>query len=134
MYCETKEELQQYLKSIKSKYSYDSVTLVFAIIDKIVASQKTKTTISDIVDRFPRVLLGVTGYLWEPVLKSYRIDTWEDIGNIVIICIDLGLLKQHDDDNLEEFKEHDKVNSLFASCKHLEKDGFIVKNLNNSKK
>lgn len=122
-----------HLKSINSKYTLDSVILITTVIDRILAKKEKKISTSDIILNTPPVLLREYGYLWNIVLSKSKIETWEDFGNVVFICVDLGIFKKTEEDKLEDFIDAEKTLALLQDCNFLEDEAYITTEIKHKK-
>lgn len=122
-----------HLKSIKSKYTLASLELVSSVINILIGSGK-KISCKDIIYTTPPTLLTQYGYLWNIVLSKANIETWEDFGNAIFICVDLGIFKKSEEDKLQDFIDAEKKLPLKKDCFFLEDEGYITTNIRNKNK
>ena len=122
-----------HLKSINSKYTIDSLILITTIVDRIISNKGKKISTTDIIYNTPPVLLREYGYLWNIVLSKAKIETWEDFGNIIFICVDLGVFKKTEEDKLEDFIDAEKKLPLMQDCSFLEDEAYITTEIRNKK-
>lgn len=124
---------EAYLKKIKSKYSLLSIQVVVTIVNALL-TDGNKLTVADITYLGPPAILTSFGHLWDVVLKKSNIDTWDDFGNIVFICVDLDIFKANDDDKIEDFVIQEKKFPLMQDCRLLESEGYITSFISRAKK
>lgn len=121
--------IENHLKKINSRYSIKSLEFVVFIIQCIIDEKGTKISTEDIIGCFPKYVFKETGYLWNCTLKEFNIFSWEDLGDIIFICIDVGIFSRSPEDKLEDFIAAEERNSLVNTFKNLEKSGYIVKEI-----
>lgn len=123
------KNIEKYLKETNSRYSIKSLEFTVFMIEQIIAEKGSKISTPDIIELFPRVVMNNTGYLWNCALKEFNIATWEDVGNVIFLCIHVGIFTKSPEDRLEDFIIAEEDRSLVDTFEDLEKSGFITKEL-----
>ena len=124
-------DIATYLESTKSKYSIKSLEFVVYIINQIIEVKGTKISTEDVLESFARLTLDTSGYLWNSCLNEFNIKTWEDIGNIIFLCIEVGIFTKSPEDKLEDFIAAESNSPLVQEFRNLENSGYITKRVLN---
>lgn len=119
------ELAEKHLKDTNSSYNLFSIQCVIHVIHRLL-EDNNKISGQDIIFLTPGAILKEFGYLWNIVLKKSNIFGWDDFGRVIYICIDLGVFKESEEDNLDQFLNQELEFPLIDNCNLLETDGFIT--------